>query len=73
MKIDAKVKLYGNDGRVFDWTCPVDIGHLRDGEEAILCVQDEIRDAFDGNARYGRDFSIPNLEEIEDAIFNKAG
>lgn len=64
MKVDAKLKIYEDNGDFSEDTVPVNISYVGDEEEMISWVEEEVYRKYGKSLLYGRDFSIANFDEI---------
>ena len=64
MKIDAKLKVYEDNGDFSEDTVTVDVSYVGDEEEMISWVEEEVYRKYGKSLFYGRDFSISNFDEI---------
>lgn len=64
MKVDAKLKIYDENGDFSEDTVTVDVSYVGDEEEMISWVEEEVYRKYGKSLFYGRDFSIKNFDEI---------
>ena len=64
MKVDAKLKIYDDNGDFSEGIVPVNISYVGDEEEMISWVEEEVCRKYGKSLLYGRDFSIANFDEI---------
>lgn len=64
MKVDAKLKIYDDNGDFSEGIVTIDLSYMPDEEGMISLIERAVATKYGASLLYGRDFSVTNFDAL---------